>query len=167
MRARLEQIIGEVSQMRDLLILISKGYTPIDSTKPTEVTTSSDEDGKDTDAIENMNSPARLMRMQTLRSQQAAVQLSKSEGELHGVEVEIGQIRLELVNNRIDSEDRRTRLEDKVRKPLVRVLEQLWPAMATEINSLEKLAVKSTSAPESPAAEVGSGRGRRAGCPSG
>jgi hypothetical protein len=76
--------------------------------------------------------------MQMLRSQQAAAQMSKSEGELRGVEKEIHQINQELINNRIDSADRRTRLEDKIRKPLLVVLDQMWQPMATDILSIEK-----------------------------
>ena len=84
------------------------------------------------------NGSARQLRMQMLRSQQAAAQMTKSEGELRGVEKEIHQINQELINNRIDSADRRTRLEDKIRKPLLVVLDQMWQPMATDILSIEK-----------------------------
>ncbi|MFY7877265.1 MAG: hypothetical protein ACOVQM_17550 [Pirellula sp.] len=73
-----------------------------------------------------------------LRAQQVAAQLMKSEGELRGVEKELHQINRELINNRIDSADRRTRLEDKVRTPMLIVLDQKWPLLSKEVLLLEK-----------------------------
>ena len=81
--------------------------------------------------------------MQMLRSQQAESQMTKSEGELRGVEREITQINQELINNRIDSVDRRTRLEDKIRKPLLVVLDQSWGPMASDVREIEKSFSKS------------------------
>ena len=84
--------------------------------------------------------------MQMLRSQQAESQMTKSEGELRGVEREITQINQELINNRIDSVDRRTRLEDKIRKPLLVVLDQSWGPMASDVREIEKSFSKSIKA---------------------
>jgi hypothetical protein len=81
---------------------------------------------------------ARTARLQMLRAQQVAAQLMKSEGELRGVEKELHQINRELINNRIDSADRRTRLEDKVRTPMLIVLDQKWPLLSKEVLLLEK-----------------------------
>ena len=81
---------------------------------------------------------ARTARLQMLRAQQVAAQLMKSEGELRGVEKELHQINRELINNRIDSADRRTRLEDKVRAPMLIVLDQKWPLLSKEVLLLEK-----------------------------
>lgn len=135
MRARLEQIIGELSQMRDLLLNIQKGNQP-DGTN----SASKDLPGESVDTPDSPveNNSARQLRMQILRSQQTAAQMTKSEGELRGVEKEIHQINQELINNRIDSADRRTRLEDKIRKPLLVVLDQMWQPMANDILAIEK-----------------------------
>ncbi len=135
MRARLEQIIGELSQMRDLLLNIQKGNQP-DGTN----SASKDLPGESGDTPDSPveNNSARQLRMQILRSQQTAAQMTKSEGELRGVEKEIHQINQELINNRIDSADRRTRLEDKIRKPLLVVLDQMWQPMANDILAIEK-----------------------------
>ena len=141
MRARLEQIIGELSQMRNLLINMqraSKDSLPTaDTAKDTTTERSNDVDAGEINEAEE-NTPARRERMQMLRSQQAESQMTKSEGELRGVEREINQINQELINNRIDSIDRRTRLEDKIRKPLLEVLDQSWGPMASDIRSIEK-----------------------------
>ncbi|MEQ1826751.1 MAG: hypothetical protein ABL921_12430 [Pirellula sp.] len=152
MRARLEQIIGEMSQMRDLILNIQKAHRLYLDAKddvpkntspdlPTALDDSNDptNDEKTTD----QDSTAKKLRLQVLRSQQAAAQLTKSEGELRGVEKEIGQINQELINNRIDSNDRRTRLEEKIRKPLAVVLDQLWGPLNADVQTVEKSFVRS------------------------
>lgn len=151
MRARLEQIIGELSQMRDLMINMQKAAKakPADG----EETESSDKEISDEpeDPSETPeNAKSRQERLQLLRSQQAAAQASKSEGELRGVEKEIHQINQELINNRVDSQDRRTRLEDKIRKPMQNVLEKSWPPMDSDIRAIEKSLTRTTQ----PAADL-------------
>jgi len=145
MRARLEQIISELSQMRDLLIKMQQATKlsqapaadkpAVEEGKADSQSNSQATDGEPESIEEDQ---ARQQRMQTLRSQQAAAQLSKSEGEIRGVEREIYQINQELINNRVDSVDRRTRLEDKVRKPMQTVLEESWADMAREVQFVEK-----------------------------
>lgn len=152
MRARLEQIIGELSQLRDLQINIQKSLpansppakkTTASGQTPTQDPNASSDPNPATDATEDTN---RLARLQVLRSQQAAAQVIKSEGELRGVEKEIGQINQELINNRIDSTDRRSRLEEKIRKPLANVLDQQWLPFATDVQNIEKSFSKSALA---------------------
>ncbi len=146
MRARLEQIIGELSQMRDLLVNMqraSKDTLPLtdpanDAGAATQAAAATDASAEVDAAEAEENSPARRERMQMLRAQQAESQMTKSEGELRGVGREISQINQELINNRIDSIDKRSRLEDKIRKPLLDVLDVAWAPMATDIRAIEK-----------------------------
>jgi hypothetical protein len=145
MRARLEQIIGELSQLRDLLINMQKANQPTtnsESTNNEEVASPNSEDSPDD---EKESQASRQERLQLIRAQQATQQMTKSEGELRGVEKEIHQINQELINNRVDSADRRTRLEDKIRKPMLVVLDTAWPLMANDINALEKSLVRNAS----------------------
>jgi ribosomal protein L29 len=127
MRARLEQIISELGQLRDLLVAMNR--TPDPSTDPGERKESSDaEDPK-----------ARRLRLLVLRAQQASAQVDKSGGELTGVRSEIAQILAELINNRIDSKDRRERLELKIQIPLVALLGSPWESFSKGVAELEKV----------------------------
>jgi hypothetical protein len=130
MRKRVEQIIGELTQLRDLLNNIQKR---------SETATSDS-----SDPTNDENNPARVLRIQLLRSQQAMSQISKSEGELAGVEREIGQISKELIHNRIDSVDRRTRWQEKIQAPLREMLDGVWKGFSGDIAELEKLFSKAS-----------------------
>jgi hypothetical protein len=128
MRRRLEQIISELGQLRDLLILTNKNNKQVQ--EQAEEETSGITEGKETPAQTRS-------RILLLRSQQASAQVSKSEGELKGVLSEISMLVAELVNNRIDSKDRRERLGQKIKLPLEGMLESKWKPFAMQINQLE------------------------------
>ncbi len=121
MRARLEQIIGELGQLRDLLLIMNRPP----ETNP-EVADETDEDPE-----------VRRNRLLLLRAQQADAQADKSGGELRGVSTEIAQIVAELINNRVDSKDRRDRLEQKIQKPMADLLTKKWEPFAKVIERLE------------------------------
>lgn len=132
MRKRLEQIIGEVGQLRDLLVNVERReagelVAPVPTTVDDQPVTETEEQ-----RIE------RILRIQLLRSQQAISQISKSGSELTGVEKEIAQIAKELINNRIDSVDRRTRWQEKIQLPLHRLLDESWQDLLKHTQSLEK-----------------------------
>lgn len=128
MRRRLEQIISELGQLRDLLILTNKNNKQVQ--EQAEEETSGTAEGKETPAQTRS-------RILLLRSQQASAQVSKSEGELKGVLSEISMLVAELINNRIDSEDRRERLGQKIKIPLEALLESKWKPFAMQISQLE------------------------------
>ena len=128
MRRRLEQIISELGQLRDLLILTNKNNKQVQ--EQAEEETSGTAEGKETPAQTRS-------RILLLRSQQASAQVSKSEGELKGVLSEISMLVAELINNRIDSKDRRERLGQKIKIPLEALLESKWKPFAMQITQLE------------------------------
>lgn len=138
MRKRLETIIGEMSQLRDLLLILERKPTP-----PPPPTPPSDDDSADPPPeVNREEEAARFNRLRLLRSQQALSQVSKSEGELNGVEREILQIAKELINNRVESTDRRTRWQEKIQQPLRSMLDTKWGVFAKGVSELEKLLAK-------------------------
>jgi hypothetical protein len=146
MRRRLEQIISELGQLRDLLILTNKNNTQ------TPEPSAEDPSG----SAESKETPAQARsRILLLRSQQAAAQVAKSEGELNGVLSEISMLVAELINNRIDSNDRRERLGNKIKAPLESLLESKWRPFALQINQLEGTLAKLT--PEELSSQIDQG----------
>ena len=137
MRRRLEQIISELGQLRDLLILTNKSNKPSENSEAQSPSLQSDQSGDQTPE----ESRSRIL---LLRSQQASAQASKSEGELKGVLSEISLLVAELINNRIDSNDRRERLGQKIKVPMEALMESKWKLFANQINELETLVAKST-----------------------
>jgi len=146
MRRRIEQIISELGQLRDLLILTNKNNTQ--TQEPSAEDSSGSSESKETPA----QSRSRIL---LLRSQQAAAQVAKSEGELKGVLSEISMLVAELINNRIDSNDRRERLGNKIKAPLESLLESKWKPFALQINQLEGTLAKLT--PEELSAQIDQG----------
>ena len=139
MRRRLEQIISELGQLRDLLVLTNKNNKSVDQPPAPDEANSPDS----TDQAQSKETPAQAKaRILLLRSQQAAAQVAKSEGELKGVLSEISLLVAELINNRIDSKDRRERLGDKIKAPLTALFEAKWKPFATEVNQLESSLAK-------------------------
>jgi hypothetical protein len=66
------------------------------------------------------------------------MQSQKSAQELLGIAESFADIRQELINNRIDSEDRKTRLQDQIITPLRSVCQDLFPRLDQRLQELEK-----------------------------
>jgi hypothetical protein len=65
------------------------------------------------------------------------MQIDKSVQELLGVAAAFENIRLQLINNRIDSEDRKLRIKSQVEVPLRNVIEHALPALRETVVELE------------------------------
>jgi hypothetical protein len=150
MRSRLELMISELTQMRELLEKMqsaesaakskSAGTTRFPATvqdPATNTVQDSQPENEEADAL-------RAGRMQQLRAQQSTMQADKSLAELRGIEKEIGQIRQELINNRIDSTDRQQRLEEKIRQPIVDLVEGTFPQLSRNLKELETVVASQT-----------------------
>lgn len=121
MRSRIELILGELNQLQELMLKVRQN-----NREPDEQTGRS---------------------LQLPRVQQAVSQVEKSAGELQGVETEIGQIYRELINNRIDSQDRQDRLENRVRQPIKKVRDGSLNELQQRIKRLEK-EIENTTVPD-------------------
>jgi len=136
LRQRYELIIAEVQGMRDSIQLVLESATQqennsIDSTIESEP---EDNDG-------NQLSPAekklREESLRLLRTQRAIVQSQKSNQEALGIAVSFDDIRLQLMNNRVDTEDHKNRLLEKISDPLRLICKIEFPALDAELNQLE------------------------------
>ena len=68
------------------------------------------------------------------RSQQ---QGEKSAQEVTGVAASFGDIREELTNNRVDTQERKIRLQDQIIQPLQQIASQRFPRWQETLQSLE------------------------------
>ena len=132
MRSRLELVVSELTQLNELLTKVqATGTAPSNERidKP---------ENTDSTATETESTPAEsVAKLQVLRVQQSISQGDKSSAELVGVAQEIGMIRKELINNRVDSQDRQIRLEDRVRKPMLAVVEGPLARLHVEMVQME------------------------------
>ncbi len=126
MRQRLELIISEVQQLRNALQDTATTLAKPDSAglqsskKVSGLISFQDEDGPRPPQIDVA---AQLRRLALTRAQQAVLQGDKSQQELSSIMLKVDNIRMQLVNNRIDNPDRQLRLQEKVYQPLSELLE--------------------------------------------
>ncbi len=118
MRSRVELIVAELNQLRELIVKVANSNREV--TTPEKRSESASGDSSTGEAASsnaedesNPSSEEARNKLQLLRVQQSVSQVEKSSGELTGVAQEIGQISRELVNNRIDSQDRQDRFREQ------------------------------------------------------
>ncbi|MCM2369334.1 polyketide synthase [Aporhodopirellula aestuarii] len=159
-RSRLEQAIDETRRLRQSLTAIEGEATDLmasattgdsndqsgDGDTDNTATDDADIEGGDaasesagTSDQENFRSRQRVQ----LRIRQAELQAAKTTDELAGIVAGLDDLLLEMVNNRIDSVDRRERLEEGVRTPLADVVEEPFPNLRRQIVELERILMSS------------------------
>lgn len=136
LRRRFEQIIEEMTQARDFLSRVqspasSRGAEPGD--QPADGADPGDAEEEEARAAE------RAQSLRLLRVQQSLQQARKSEQELLGVATSFLDIRGELINNRIDTEDRKKRLKDLIADPMQLIAEAMFPELERRLEVLEKV----------------------------
>lgn len=162
-RKRLELIFNEVSDVREYLIRTrSQNQRPAIERLPGESAprpTGGDDAGTDDagdqgDAWGDLAEQTRTRELRKLFAQRAILQIDKSAKEIIGVAESFDDIRLQLINNRVDSEDRKIRLAKKIVQPLreipVGVMTKLRSVVAKLESVLSPLAATSTTPQASP-----------------
>ncbi len=133
-RRRLEHVVEEFTAMRDSLVRVAQqiggekiGAEPGDLAPEPEAPASPEDVAK---------AEERARSLRTLRIQQAKLQAEKSAQEIFGVSSALDLIVLELINNRVDSEDRQKRLRDDVASPLQEIGEGLFPTLVERLEAM-------------------------------
>ncbi len=147
LRRRLEQIIDELSEMRDSVSRMKRptrddrGSAPEDQRKNKEPDTDTDakapNTGSNTDGPGNATAQ-RAETLRLLRSQRARVQCDKSAQEVLGVAASFADIRAELINNRVDSKDRQKRIKEQIADPLRLIGESMFPQLTQQLQDVEQ-----------------------------
>lgn len=126
LRARLEQTIDETRNLRDTLALLRRGFDDQREADPTEQT--------------------RQQQVRRLRIQQSGLQAGKTAEELTGIATSLDDLLREMVNNRVDSIDRRERIGSGVRDPLRSIVEDPLAQLRDQIVDIERLVAKPAEA---------------------
>ncbi len=148
LRQRFETIISEVIATRDSL---SGTDNPPAKTTESETTAapSPPTEGEEADKKEDAND-APLARLTVERARQNA---EKNSQETAGVATAFDEIREELVNNRVDTEELRIRLKDRIADPLRAIVEQQFPDLDRRLQALHDAAPASHAASQKSALE--------------
>ena len=110
-RKRLELIFNEISDIREYLIRTrQKDQRAAIELQPGESLAASN--------VDEDSSADQRNELRKLFAQRAILQIDKSAKEIIGVAESFDDIRLQLINNRVDSEDRKIRLAKKIVQPL-------------------------------------------------
>lgn len=120
LRARLEQTIDETRNLRDTLRLLRRGFQAA------------------TDGELAETERTREVQVRRLRTQQSGLQANKTSEELSGIAASLDDILQEMVNNRVDSVDRRERIGVGVRDPLRQIVEEPLRELRDQIVEIEK-----------------------------
>ncbi|MDA1049916.1 MAG: hypothetical protein O3C40_05485 [Planctomycetota bacterium] len=149
LRRRFEQIRDEMTELRQSLVRVKNEgpATAEANVEPGEAVASG------TEPAEPGNIEAAVERtwsLRLLRSQRAQLQSEKSAQETLGVAASFGDIRAELINNRVDTEDRKRRLQEQVVDPLQAIGETMFPELDLRLAALsERLNARSKEGADS------------------
>jgi hypothetical protein len=119
LRQRFETIVEDVRETRDSLQRMDFGSS------------------SGADQTQDEDSPARQLTLRTLRVQRALQSSQKDAHETGAVARAFDDIREELINNRIYTEELRIRIEDHVVTPLEQIANRMFPELDRRLDELE------------------------------
>ena len=129
LRRRFEQAIAEMQTNRDGLLRVREYWDEDSVASGTgEATDDTDEAAKE-----------RALSFQVLRVQRSAQGCEKVAQEVFGIATSFEDIREELINNRVDTEERKERLQKLIADPLHKIADPMFPDLIATINDIEPL----------------------------
>jgi hypothetical protein len=145
LRRRFEQTLDELGQMRDSLLRIKPGLTGGDAAAEPE------ELDPDAPKLSPQKQAERNAELRLLRVQRALQQSLKSAQEALGIADSFAAIREELINNRVDTEERKIRLKEQIADPLRGIASTEFPRLDQLLGALEGKLRQSPAPPTDPA----------------
>jgi len=138
LRQRFERTIQEVTETRDLLVRIRLGEEPAPTDEGGAGEGAEPEDELETVAEEDeADRRSRELTLANLRVQRAVTNARKSTHETMGVAEAFDDIRLQLINNRIDTEELTRRLSQGIAEPLRRIAGEMFPDLERRLETLQ------------------------------
>jgi len=139
LRQRFESLIKDVTDIRDSLARVDfKPHSNLPAAKPP--TPSKGAEPGDKPDAPAQPSPERAAAQRLLQIQWSQQNSRKSAYETAGLAEAFLQIREELINNRVDTEELKLRLDDGIAKPLQRVAGQMFPELDRRLDRLQLVA---------------------------
>jgi hypothetical protein len=163
LRRRLEQVKSEMLETRDSLVRLVASWKPATKAAASDTSPGDEREGppaagtdpdpadrspdagarEAADTAPQTESPADSARVRenVVQSRQRWLQWSRQQAE-HATQETIGiaasfeDIHLELVNNRVDTPERESRLIEQIITPLNRITDQMFPALAATLPGL-------------------------------
>ncbi|MFZ5828439.1 MAG: hypothetical protein ACOY3P_00030 [Planctomycetota bacterium] len=144
LRQRFEVIVGEMTETRDLLLKLE---FPGDGTSggPADAAATGGgggapvaEPGDEPQELERELSPEQRLALHTMRVQRALQNSEKNAHEVLGVAESFDDIRKQLVNNRIDTEELQLRIGEGIAKPLHAIGEEMFPVLTQRCAQLQE-----------------------------
>jgi hypothetical protein len=130
LRQRFETIVEDVKETRDSLQRMKFDAPP------------------DTDETPDDETPGRRLALRTLRVQRALQSSQKDAHETQAVARAFDDIREELINNRIYTEELRIRIEDRVVTPLGKIVNRMFPELDRRLDELETAVDDAAAGPD-------------------
>lgn len=139
LRQRFEQIIREATETRDLLARMEFNPKTADSEdSPAEGNESVEDTGGEAKMEDERVSPMRQLTRRTLRVQRALQNSRKNSHEITGVADAFDDIELQLINNRVDTEELRSRIAEGIAQPLHAIADKTLPELERRLQSLQE-----------------------------
>jgi len=138
LRRRFELIIDEMTQMRDSLLRVKASLSPgaASGAEPEDLKSDDESGGQ---PLTPEQKAQREVELRLLRVQRAMQQSQKSVQEVMGVAAGFLDIREELINNRVDTEDRKNRLKEQIADPLNKTCAEGFPILEQRLAAAETL----------------------------
>ena len=133
LRQRYERILQEVTETRDLLARLK--FEAETAAAPAAAPAGS-EPGDKPDNLDSTDTPERRAALRLLRVQGALGDSRKNGQEVLGLAEAFDDIRKQLVNNRIDTQELKNRLQDGIATPLHTIAGEMFPELERRIEAL-------------------------------
>ncbi len=142
LRQRFEQIIREATETRDLLARMDFGPKPAEEEEPAGGAEAEDaaESAPADSPMEQLTGGQDDTRRQqmALRVQRALQNSRKNAHETKGVADSFDDIELQLINNRVDTEELRFRIAEGIAQPLHAIADEALPELERRLDALEQ-----------------------------
>jgi hypothetical protein len=129
LRQRFDRMIQEMAETRDILAHLE--FKPATAKPASKKSASEPGDEEPDDSLE------RQRALRVLRVQGALTNCRKSTLEVLGLAEAFDDIRKQLVNNRIDTEELKNRLQTGIADPLRQIAERMFPDLERQLDALQ------------------------------